>query len=96
MNRALMQAPFARFDALLTAAKAVDTAVLPEPTAFSLGTVGADGHPAVRILLLKGMDERGFVPFDFSGESRPNGHLVQIDLIFVRRESPLRPTSIIF
>lgn len=42
------------------------------------------------------MDERGFVPFDFSGESRPNGHLVQIDMIFVRRESPLRPKTISF
>ena len=70
-----MQAPFARFDALLTAAKAVDTAVLPEPTAFSLGTVGADGHPAVRILLLKGMDERGFV-FYTNVESRKGRELL--------------------
>lgn len=32
-----------------------------EPTAFSLATVGPDGHPAARIVLLKEADERGFV-----------------------------------
>lgn len=42
------------------------------------------------------MDARGFVPYDISGESRPMGHLVQIDLMFIRRDSPLRPTSITF
>lgn len=46
--------------------------------------------------VLSYMDERGFVPFDISGESRPMGHLVQIDLLFVRRESPLRAMSISF
>lgn len=39
------------------------------------------------------MDEAGFVPFDVSGFSRPNDlDLVQIDLLFVPRGSPLRPT----
>ncbi len=42
------------------------------------------------------MDERGFVPFDISGESRPTGHLVQIDMVFVPRDSALRPTRITF
>ena len=32
-----------------------------EPTAFSLATVGSDGRPSVRIVLLKAADERGFV-----------------------------------
>jgi pyridoxamine 5'-phosphate oxidase len=32
-----------------------------EPTAFSLATVGPDGRPSVRIVLLKAADERGFV-----------------------------------
>ncbi len=36
-------------------------AQVPEPTAMSLATVGADGRPAGRIVLLKGMDHRGFV-----------------------------------
>jgi pyridoxamine 5'-phosphate oxidase len=34
---------------------------LPEPDAFALATTAADGRPAVRMLLLKGADERGFV-----------------------------------
>ena len=75
MNRAPMHAPFDRFNALLASARAVDTAVLPEPTAFSLGTVGADGQPAVRILLLKGVDERGFV-FYTNVESRKGRELL--------------------
>lgn len=38
------------------------------------------------------MDERGFAPFEVSGFSRPNGRdLVQIDLLFTRRDSRLRP-----
>ncbi|MEM1044300.1 MAG: pyridoxamine 5'-phosphate oxidase [Bacteroidota bacterium] len=32
-----------------------------EPNAMLLATVGADGHPAARVVLLKGMDARGFV-----------------------------------
>ena len=31
-----------------------------EPTAMTLATVGADGAPAARMVLLKGVDERGF------------------------------------
>lgn len=33
----------------------------PEPTAMTLATVGRDGRPAARTVLLKGYDERGFV-----------------------------------
>jgi pyridoxamine 5'-phosphate oxidase len=36
---------------------------LHEPNAFVLSTVGADGTPASRIVLLKGLDARGFVFF---------------------------------
>ncbi len=32
---------------------------LPEPTAMTLATVGADGRPSTRIVLLKGVDARG-------------------------------------
>jgi pyridoxamine 5'-phosphate oxidase len=39
------------------------TAGLHEPNAFVLGTVSADRLPASRIVLLKGLDERGFVFF---------------------------------
>lgn len=39
------------------------------------------------------MKRHGFVPYDFSGFSRPNGmDLVQVDIIFVREDSTLRPT----
>jgi len=37
------------------------TAGLPEPTAMTLATVGADGRPAARIVLLKHVDSRGLV-----------------------------------
>jgi pyridoxamine 5'-phosphate oxidase len=36
---------------------------LPEPSAAALATVGADGQPSVRMVLLRGLDERGFVFF---------------------------------
>ena len=38
-------------------------AQVPEPTAMSLATVGAAGRPAGRIVLLKGLDPKGFVFF---------------------------------
>ena len=53
--------PLERFVALLAAAREVGEARLPEPTAFCLATVGADGQPSARMLLLKGVDDRGFV-----------------------------------
>ena len=43
-------------------AQAVETAV-PEPNAMALATVGANGAPSVRIVLLKAVDSRGFVFF---------------------------------
>lgn len=56
-----MSDPFAEFRALLARAEATDRALIPEPTAMTLATVGADGAPSARIVLLKGLDERGFV-----------------------------------
>ena len=38
-------------------------AQLPEPNAMTLATVDADGRPAARIVLLKVVDDRGFVFF---------------------------------
>ena len=61
--------PLARFIALLDRATAVPRDRLPEPTAFALATVGDDGQPSVRMLLLKGVDARGFV-FYTNFESR--------------------------
>jgi pyridoxamine 5'-phosphate oxidase len=53
--------PIAHFQTLLAAAQAVDRAILPEPTAMTLATVGRDGQPSARLVLLKSVDERGFV-----------------------------------
>lgn len=43
-------------------AQALD-AKLPEPNAMTVATVDAEGRPAARILLIKGVDARGFVFF---------------------------------
>ena len=69
------QEPFDRFAELLASAKGIDAARLPEPTAFSLGTVGDDGQPSVRILLLKGVDAQGFV-FYTNHQSRKGRELL--------------------
>ena len=59
-------------------AEATEAGVV-EPTAMSLATGGADGTPRARTVLLKGLDERGFV-FYTNRESRKgdalaaNGH----------------------
>jgi len=52
--------PFRQFEHWLDEAI---KAQLPEPTAMSLATVGADGNPSCRIVLLKGFDSAGFVFF---------------------------------
>ena len=36
-------------------------AKLPEPNAMTLATVGAEGRPSTRVVLIKGLDERGIV-----------------------------------
>ncbi|MDE1461710.1 pyridoxamine 5'-phosphate oxidase [Spartinivicinus poritis] len=40
---------------------AIDTEISTDPTAMCLSTVGADGRPSQRIVLLKQFDEKGFV-----------------------------------
>ncbi|AJY14100.1 pyridoxamine 5'-phosphate oxidase [Burkholderia dolosa] len=52
--------PFAQFDRWFNEALA---ARLPEPNTMTLATVGADGRPSARIVLIKGVDARGFVFF---------------------------------
>jgi pyridoxamine 5'-phosphate oxidase len=52
--------PIRQFDAWF--AQAVD-AQLPEPNTMTLATVDARGRPSARIVLVKGVDERGFVFF---------------------------------
>src|ERR1041385_6573291 len=67
--------PIERFIGLLDQARALDRKILPEPTAFALGTVSEQGMPAVRILLLKDVDETGFV-FYTNYESRKGRELL--------------------
>lgn len=67
--------PIERFRSLLAEAEAIDRTVLPEPTAMMLATVGDDGRPSVRVVLLKAVDERGFV-FYTNYESRKGRELL--------------------
>ena len=48
--------PLAQFESWLQQAI---TGKIPEPTAMTLATVGADGRPSTRVVLLKGCDARG-------------------------------------
>jgi len=59
-KRDLAADPFTQFG------KWMDDAIkaeLPEPTAMNLATVGANGRPSARIVLLKSFDANGFVFF---------------------------------
>jgi pyridoxamine 5'-phosphate oxidase len=73
--------PFLQFDRWLR--QAVD-AGLKDPTAMSLGTVGEDGRPWQRLVLLKQADAQGFV-FYTNLESRKARHIAanpQVCLLF--------------
>ncbi len=64
----------ATFTDLLAEAKAAGDA---EPTGMTVATVGRDGRPSARVVLLKGYDERGFV-FYTNFDSR-KGHQLAIN-----------------
>ncbi|MGI8400527.1 MAG: pyridoxamine 5'-phosphate oxidase [Gemmatimonadaceae bacterium] len=53
--------PIERFREVYELAGKIDHSILPDASAMALGTVGSDGRPSVRIVLLKGYDARGFV-----------------------------------
>ena len=53
--------PIERFRRVYALAEKIDRSILPDRSAMTLGTVGEDGQPSVRIVLLKAFDERGFV-----------------------------------
>jgi len=50
--------PLTQFEHWLQQALAAE---LPEPNAMTLATVGADGRPSTRVVLIKGCDARGIV-----------------------------------
>lgn len=52
--------PIRQFEAWF---KQAQDARLPEPNTMTLATVDARGYPSARIVLIKGIDERGFVFF---------------------------------
>ncbi|MDQ3078174.1 MAG: pyridoxamine 5'-phosphate oxidase [Pseudomonadota bacterium] len=59
--------PFALFDAWFAEAKASEP---NDPNAMALATVGADGRPSVRIVLLKSVDRNAGFTFHTNSESR--------------------------
>jgi pyridoxamine 5'-phosphate oxidase len=65
--------PTAQFELWLSQAL---TGQLPEPNAMTLATVGADGRPSTRIVLIKGVDARGIVWYT-NYESRKGRELAQ-------------------
>ena len=67
-----MMDPITRFGHLL---ERVERAGLPEPTAMALATADARGRPSVRMVLLKGFNQRGFA-FYTNLESRKARELV--------------------
>ena len=64
--------PFERFAALYAQARA---AIPVDPNAMVLATVGPDGQPSARVVLLKDFDARGFVFFT-NYESRKGQELL--------------------
>ena len=54
----LLGTPFQQFQLWLEQAIAAE---LPEPNAMTLATLSEDGKPIARMVLLKGLDEKGFV-----------------------------------
>ncbi|WP_108125698.1 pyridoxamine 5'-phosphate oxidase [Saccharospirillum mangrovi] len=60
LNRADLEAdPIRQFEGWLK--QAVDAQLSADPTAMTLATVDASGQPSQRVVLLKALDERGFV-----------------------------------
>lgn len=65
--------PITRFERLMD--RAVEAGI-PEPTAMALATATSEGRPSVRMVLLKNVDERGFV-FYTNLESRKSSQLME-------------------
>lgn len=69
----LTASPFTLFSAWMQAAEQSEPS---DPNAMVLATSTPDGHPSARIVLLKGMDQRGFV-FYTNQESRKGQELAE-------------------
>ena len=66
--------PIVLFRQWLADAQALPREQVPEPTAFALATSAENGQPSIRMLLLKGVDDDGFV-FYTNLESRKGREL---------------------
>ena len=53
--------PIDRFGRIFDEALALDRKLSPEPTAMTVASVGGDGQPSIRVVLLKSYDRDGFV-----------------------------------
>jgi len=81
MEKDLAKNPFQQFEKWFAEAEA---AKIHEPNAMTLATAGRDGRPSARVVLLKGVDGRGFV-FYTNYESRKGRDLAdnaQAALVF--------------
>jgi len=67
--------PLARFRETYALAQKIDRALVPDASAMSLATVEDGGQPSVRIVLLKGFDDQGFV-FYTNVQGRKGRHLL--------------------
>jgi len=96
----LLETPFQQFQLWLEQAIAAE---LPEPNAMTLATLSAQGKPIARMVLLKGLDEKGFV-FYTNYDSAKGKQLTETDsaaLVFwwaglerqVRVEGPVEKVS---
>ncbi len=81
--------PIARFAALLEEARGVGRERLPEPTAFALATVGLDGQPSARMLLLKDASRAGFVFYTNLGSRKARELLARPAAAMVFHWQPL-------
>lgn len=53
--------PIERFSRIFSDAAALERKLSPEPTAMTVASVGANGQPSIRVVLLKSFDRDGFV-----------------------------------
>jgi pyridoxamine 5'-phosphate oxidase len=83
--------PIAQFDTWLKEAIAGE---IPEPTAMTLATVGVDGRPSTRVVLLKGIDARGPVWFtnyqSRKGRELAGNHFAALQFHWVELERVVR------
>ncbi len=67
--------PIARFRETYALAEKIDRTLVPDPSAMALGTIEDGGQPSVRMVLLKGFDDQGFV-FYTNFHGRKGRHLL--------------------